>query len=700
MGHESNDQLGSPRTTTNLGDTLANGDRDSAILGDEEAARALLSESPAKMASLSSELTNLNERSAAVLSNPSLHTPWDFKTSILSFLGYKDEAGPFTSTLNRALVQPLVHHYISKVSPALPFILVSDISRATDKLYARKASSDEQFMVLMIMAIATSHMSEHPSSMASWNALKLFSSASQVASYNPDTLVGLELTLLVIQFGTLNPSKMNVWYLSAIAMRACVSLGLHRDPSVSKIRPESVASTPDSLGPFTDDDRVLRMAHTRRRLFWAAYAFDRVLSITTGRPLAIDDEVITVSVPSSLPGVEADPASDFMIQRLSIYRIYSEVYSILHHIKDMDKTPADVTSVICNFEQRISQWYPRIGAANEALLISDICTTQILLYRPCPLIPRRSTEDLAKLAKVSIQYTDQLYDFVHGNSASYNSHFIITRIYTTGLSLMHACSSPDFDQSSLDVAMRSKVNLAVSKATSCLFGATAKWQVGLNLATKFVAIQGSFFTWLNSRNSSDSLPTEIRDFATYREGRLLRNVEDGAPDWDQVMHGLLSSAGQTVDHSGIDSKRHTPPHAGPRTKPRSSPGKTSAESMTDHMDGREQPKQDGLKNQLSHRPGESVSISKSAGTSTSLQTSNNVIRPVTHFDQSSDHDQAYLRSNTPIKLDGLEHHHRPLPGAPVGQNLSALQYLAHTAVQQPVSQSAEDPRNVHVPISQ
>lgn len=520
------------------------------VVSEEEPAKALAGESPDKLRQLAQELRSLDSNSAAVLTNQSLHTPWDFRTSILSFIGYKDETGPYLSPMSRATVQPLVHHYTSKVSPAFPFVLVSDIVRAQERFHNEQATTNERFMILMVMAIAASHMSEHPSSMASWNALRFFSSASYEARYDPNSLTGLELTMLIIQFASLNPSKAHVWYLSNLAMRTCASLNLHQQIDKPEIAAQSESAEPEIQDRQAGTGHLQSLAHTRSRLFWAAYAYDRSVSITTGRPLGFDDDIITTPVVPSLPQLQLEPNRDLMYQRIFVFRILSEIYTKFYSNSDGSTELSE--TLVPKLERKINQWVLHNPILDEPLLNADLYTAQVLLYRPCPALPDRSGADLVKLAEASINYIDQLYESMHGPVIVYNSNFIITRIYTAGLAVMHVCSNSKFDRDSLDGVMLSRINLAVSKATSCLFGATAKWQVDMDLATRFVQIQGPFYAWLNSGGSIESLADEILGFSRHRPCRLKRNLDEGAPDWDQVMHTLLS-ASENINRQGGSS---------------------------------------------------------------------------------------------------------------------------------------------------
>jgi hypothetical protein len=136
------------------------------------------------------------------------------------------------------------------------------------------------FTVLMICAISTSSLSRNIDSIIAHNAEEIFQDALRFREYAilPNSVVGLQAILFLIQYATLNPSRLNCWYLIGVGMRICVDLGLHQDPNPS-------VGIRDSL------------LETQRRLFWSMYSFDRSMSLASGRPCEISDEVIRVEMP-------------------------------------------------------------------------------------------------------------------------------------------------------------------------------------------------------------------------------------------------------------------------------------------------------------------------------------------------------------------------------------------------------------------
>ena len=76
----------------------------------------------------------------------------------------------------------------------------------------------------------------------------------------------------------LNPGKGSIWFLVGLATRTCIDLGYYDESNIRV----------DSMNALELD--------MRRRVFWCTYEMDRLLSQLLGRPPAIPDGFINVSV--------------------------------------------------------------------------------------------------------------------------------------------------------------------------------------------------------------------------------------------------------------------------------------------------------------------------------------------------------------------------------------------------------------------
>ncbi|EEP82298.1 conserved hypothetical protein [Uncinocarpus reesii 1704] len=131
----------------------------------------------------------------------------------------------------------------------------------------------------------------------------------------------LQAVLLLASFALLRPVAPGLWYIVGVAVRLAIDLGLHHEDgtgldfvdenltSHQLHRRESVKSgkgqaSEASLGKHSiharERGRREWIRDLRRRLWWSAYSFDRLVSTCVGRPFGISDEVITTEFPSLL----------------------------------------------------------------------------------------------------------------------------------------------------------------------------------------------------------------------------------------------------------------------------------------------------------------------------------------------------------------------------------------------------------------
>ncbi|ORY26900.1 fungal-specific transcription factor domain-domain-containing protein [Naematelia encephala] len=92
----------------------------------------------------------------------------------------------------------------------------------------------------------------------------------------PHDLTTVRALLMLIFFAFRATSAPSIWHLCGFAMRLCVELGLHR-----KAAP--------NVAPITHE--------LRKRVFWSAYCFDRLICLSSGRPFNLSDRDIDVELP-------------------------------------------------------------------------------------------------------------------------------------------------------------------------------------------------------------------------------------------------------------------------------------------------------------------------------------------------------------------------------------------------------------------
>ena len=132
----------------------------------------------------------------------------------------------------------------------------------------------------------------------------------------------LQAVLLLAGFALLRPVAPGLWYITGVAMRLGVDLGLHYEDGAGIDTPEdSNGLTRGQDTPMGGDqsesastaldpkERGRRewVRDLRRRLWWCVYSFDRLVSTCVGRPFGISDAVITTDWPSVLDDEKITP---------------------------------------------------------------------------------------------------------------------------------------------------------------------------------------------------------------------------------------------------------------------------------------------------------------------------------------------------------------------------------------------------------
>ncbi|KAI9657986.1 MAG: Fungal specific transcription factor [Bathelium mastoideum] len=179
----------------------------------------------------------------------------------------------------------------------------------------------------------------------------------------------LQAVLLLASFALLRPIAPGLWYIVGVAVRLAIDLGLHHeegvgiDESSAADHPADTVEEADSRGSIyeqrhryslslqsssskPDAQEVGRRQWSRdlrRRLFWCTYSFDRIVSVCTGRPFGISDQVITTEFCSVLddayitpfgftPCQSNQPSYKFVAHHYFRLRLLqSEILGVLHY---------------------------------------------------------------------------------------------------------------------------------------------------------------------------------------------------------------------------------------------------------------------------------------------------------------------------------------------------------------------------------
>ncbi|CAK7212647.1 hypothetical protein SEUCBS140593_001573 [Sporothrix eucalyptigena] len=441
--------------------------------------------------STSSHAHNAVSSSSAAASGPTLSTVLLAAASKLPLLSIvqQDGSNPDVAAClpEQSAARKLAQHYIQQVYPRLPFFSIQGFWAQFQHVYGGTAvdsaglnSGYSYFTVLLVLAIATSSLSRSADSMISNQARRLFQAGLQFreSAILPNTIVGVQSLLFLIQFATLNPSVLDSWYLIGVGMRNCVDLGLHQDP-------EGLRSISPSL------------LETRRRLWWSMYSFDRSLSIGCGRPTEIADALIHVQLPtfeieSSATAVEIEG----YVQRYRALQLQSEIYDALNHPPPKQGVEGTVRPVVESLQRKLHAWQldNRPERNRETLADSEWLMSKMLLYRPCRLLPERSLPELGELWVSARGFTSLYRQLVETNGIFYVL-VACEKVYWTGLVMLYSywqlrvLGVTEF--TTMDERKESLLSLDLWRSTKdisfILQTLSERWEDGKILSSKFDA---------------------------------------------------------------------------------------------------------------------------------------------------------------------------------------------------------------------
>lgn len=160
----------------------------------------------------------------------------------------------------RHTAMQLAQYYFDTILVQYPFFLDMQFLSALDAVYQEDSfpSNLDVFMVYIVLAISTLSLSNDSDSsnrrMAHGYVTAALDHVDQVLV--PTAIVGVQCTLLLVQYALLEPGRYNAWFLIGVASRIMIDLGLHQEPQrILKIRPADL--------------------DLRRKIFYSVYAYDR-----------------------------------------------------------------------------------------------------------------------------------------------------------------------------------------------------------------------------------------------------------------------------------------------------------------------------------------------------------------------------------------------------------------------------------------
>ena len=169
-------------------------------------------------------------------------------------------------------------------------------------------------------------------------------------------LTTIRATLLLVYYAFRGNTGSSIYQLSRHAMSLVLELGLHR------------RSGTDDLDPYE--------AEQRKRVFWSAYAFDRIVSQFARRPFSVTDGDVDIELPLDIDSGVTDADSirwavhtapsdltdiTFAIHNLKLYRIGSRLFGSFYCLD----AAAPSKEAITTFLTELEEWKRHIPSAPD-----------------------------------------------------------------------------------------------------------------------------------------------------------------------------------------------------------------------------------------------------------------------------------------------------------------------------------------------
>ncbi|GAM41481.1 hypothetical protein TCE0_042r14634 [Talaromyces pinophilus] len=217
----------------------------------------------------------------------------------------------------------LIQYYFDNILMQLPLFTETTFWTSVEAVYqdgGRFAKPIDQWMVYMILAIASASLWHQQPSVNQQFALSMVSAAMPLAGevLQPGSSLGIQAILLLAQYSLFNPEHYRPRFLIFFASRVMIDLGLHQDPPTEVV---------------ADRERL----EQRRRLFYALYTLDRVVCTSLGHTFSFSDLSVDVGLPivRMLPGDLPNEnvfmkKSDCATHMIKIRRILSKGYQQMY----------------------------------------------------------------------------------------------------------------------------------------------------------------------------------------------------------------------------------------------------------------------------------------------------------------------------------------------------------------------------------
>lgn len=373
-----------------------------------------------------------------------------------------------------ATAMPFIEAYFQHTHITFPLLHRPSFLATVDRIYSEpgfyETNTFDAFVFDMVLTIGSSNFNRFEE-MATGSSIYFTMAQSKVnAITQMPCLESLKVILLISQhgiFSNLRDSSASIWHLTGIGARICFELGLHLEPRHLDYDPENPAQV----------HAVSLEEEMRKRCFWCLYNLDRIVSITLGRPVAIRDDEIDISLPSHLDDdcfgpnrpIQVDPQNTSGPARISpflhiirIRRLSGQILSMLYISRQHCHIPAEEKRRIRRkFHEDIDAWkndtehLHLVPTTASRGYVSSFMTPEwysalhnnaiLLLYRPSPYLPHPMIEsdnndgepELISLLNAS-KATIESYSQLHRKRRLNYSWITLHGVFIAGLAYIYS----------------------------------------------------------------------------------------------------------------------------------------------------------------------------------------------------------------------------------------------------------------------
>ncbi|EHY55658.1 hypothetical protein HRR83_007874 [Exophiala dermatitidis] len=431
------------------------------------------------------------------------------------------------------ILRSLVKKYMTRVYPIFPILhaptlwqQLERVVRTVQELPERQRTVPPSFdfliiyLMLSISATLGSAKTGHEAKHMVFSG-SLFEEGIQHLSDKakiPSDLAGIQVTLMVLQYASINPRLANVWMLTGAAMRACLELGLHREP------PEALKF----------DHLTLDL---RRRIFWSAYNFDRAICSALQRPLSIPDQTIDAHFPSVLDDRHIHPhgidptgheTKLHMMRWIHFRRLQSAMTEV--HFQGKPLEPGQTwDDWLVTMERRLQAWYDDYNDGHE-LTEFTLAHGLTNLHRPSPRVPMPGPRSLMVAFEAACSSAKSLRD--HILTGFYRRSWLIAHHVLENSMVVLFCLRHGFDTISARFTAQQIFEMTKVFTANFLALAAQGWNEVSNYAGVYERLLGPLLEAVFSNR-----PPSLSSFGPAQDAELTRLLYPGPAQLDKLRFG-------------------------------------------------------------------------------------------------------------------------------------------------------------------